>query len=208
MINRNCRLEERRAVAVFTGIAGQYVILIFANRIAAVVAAYAVGRIIGMIEGCGNPAVGRMTGVAIFATCNVGRILANSNGVVMARRAGTDHLRMINPVCRCKQDRAMAVLTNVAGQNMIEVFADRIATVVATKAISRNIGVIEIRRQPGHRGMAVVTIVTTGNVTRDFAGSDCAVMAGTASTDHLGVVNSDCGRPDRRIVAILAIVAG
>lgn len=117
-------------------------------------------------------------------------------------------MRMINSVCRREQDRVMAVLANVAGQNMIEVFADCIGTVVATKAISRNTGVIEIRRQPGHGRMAIVAIVATGNVGRVLAGSDCAVVTRATSANDLRVVNAVCGCPDRGIVAILANVAG
>ena len=59
---------------------------------------------------------------------------------------------------------------------MVGVFADRIGSIVATKAIVRNIGVIEIRRNPASRRVTVVAGVAAGDVSLILAGSDCAVV--------------------------------
>lgn len=56
--------------------------------------------------------------------------------------------------------------------------------------------------------MAIVTIVAAGNMTCILAGCNCAIVAGTASADDLGVVNAVCGCPERRVVTVLANVAG
>ena len=71
----------------------------------------------------------------------------------------------------------MAVLAQIAGRNVIGVFADRIGSIVATKTIVRNIGVIEIRGNPASRRMTVVTGVAAGDVALILAGRDCAVVA-------------------------------
>ena len=146
VIDRYCRLEKRCAVTIFANIARQYMVLIFANRIRPIVTANAIADVVRMIEGCRYPAIGRMTCVAIVARRDMGRILAHCDRVVMARRTGADHLRMIHPVGRSKQNRVVAVLTNVAGQDMIEIFADRVRAIMTAETITRDIGVIEICR--------------------------------------------------------------
>ncbi len=85
VVNRNNRLEERRAVAIFTDVAGQNVILVLANCIRAVVAINAIGRVVCMIEGCRYPSIGRMAGIAIVAAGNMGCVLADSDCVVVTR---------------------------------------------------------------------------------------------------------------------------
>ena len=72
---------------------------------------------------------------------------------------------------------------------MTAVFAGRFRAVVTADAITRDIGVIEIRRYPGHRRVAIVAIVTAGNVGRVFAGRNGAIVTGPAGTDHLRVIH-------------------
>lgn len=72
-------------MAIFANIAGPDVILVLANCIVTVVATNTIRRVIRMIEGCRYPSIGRMTGIAIVATCDVGWVLANRYGVVMTR---------------------------------------------------------------------------------------------------------------------------
>jgi hypothetical protein len=57
---------------------------------------------------------------------------------------------VVDRVCGGEQNRVVTVFAQIAGQNMIEAFACRIGTVMATEAIARDTGVIKIRRQPGH----------------------------------------------------------
>ena len=55
---------------------------------------------------------------------------------------------MIDLIGRCEQHGIVAVLANIAGRYMIDALANRIGSIVATEAIARNIGMIEIRRYP------------------------------------------------------------
>lgn len=91
---------------------------------------------------------------------------------------------------------------------MALVFSDRVRSVVAPKAISRDTGVIEICRQPGHGRMAIVTIIAAGNVALILASSDSAVVTRAASAYDLGMVNSVCRAPDCCVMAVLANIAG
>ena len=146
VINRNHRLEERRAMTVFADIACQNMILVFADCVRTVVAANAVGGVVCMIKRRRHPAVGCMAGVAVVTAGNMGRVLTESNRAVVAGRTRTDYLCVVHNVSGRKQDGIVAVLTKIAGEYVIKVFADRVCAIVATEAISRNIVVIEIRR--------------------------------------------------------------
>ena len=53
---------------------------------------------------------------------------------------------MVHPIGRRKQDGVVAVLAEVGDRYVIEVFAYRFRAIVATETITRNIGVIEVRR--------------------------------------------------------------
>ena len=78
--------------------------------------------------------------------------------------------------------------------------------VVAAEAVARDVGMVEICRQPGCGRMTVVAIVAACEVRRVFASRDCAVMAGEAGADDLGVVYRSCRRPGIDAVTILADV--
>ena len=62
VIDYHNRLKERCTVAIFTDVAGQYVILIFPNRVRTIVTTNAIARVVRMIKGCRYPAVGCMAG--------------------------------------------------------------------------------------------------------------------------------------------------
>ena len=53
---------------------------------------------------------------------------------------------MIHPISRRKQHGVVAILTEIAGQDVIEVFTKRIRAVMAAETVTRDIGVIEICR--------------------------------------------------------------
>ena len=102
----------------------------------------------------------------------------------------------------------MAALANVTGIYVTEVFARGIDAIVAFEAISSDIHMVEIGRNPGHCRMAVIAVTTAGNVRWVFAGCDRAVVAGEAGADDLGVVDGVGRRPGDTIVAILADIGG
>lgn len=176
VINYHNRLKERCTVAIFTDIAGQYVILIFPNRVRTIVTTNTIARVIRMIEGCWYPAVGCMAGIAVVAARDMGRVFADRDRIIVTGRAAADHLCVIHPIGRCKQDGIVAILTYVAGQYVIRIFANRIRAIVTSEAITRDVGVVEVCRQPGHRRMTGIAVVATGNVCRVFAACNVAVM--------------------------------
>ena len=176
VIDYHNRLKERCTVAIFTDVAGQYVILIFPSRVRTIVTTNTIARVIRMIEGCWYPAVGRMAGIAVVTARDMGRVFANRDRIVVTGRAGADHLCVIHPIGRRKQDGIVAILTYVAGQYVIRIFANRIHAIVTIEAITRDGGVVEVCRQPGHRRMTGIAIVATGDVRRVFAARNVAVM--------------------------------
>lgn len=89
---------------------------------------------------------------------------------------------------------------------MIRTLADCVRSVVATEAVTRNAGVIEIRGNPTDRCMTVVAGVTGGDVSLILAGRYRAVVAGRAGTHYLCVINHNCRLEKRRAMTILAYV--
>ena len=189
VIHRHGRLKQRGAVAIFTNVGGQYVIQIFPDRIRSIVTTDAIARDIGVIERCRNPAVGRMTIVASVAARNVRRILAQRDGAVMAGRTGTDYVCVIHPIGRRKKYGVMAILAKIIGQNVIDILANGIRSVVTAEAIAREIGVIDVRGYPGHRYVTIVASIATGDMCRILACRDSSIVTGHAGPDNLGVVH-------------------
>jgi len=89
---------------------------------------------------------------------------------------------------------------------MIHALANRIRSVMATEAVTRNAGVIEIRGKPADRCMTVVAGVTASDVSLIFACRYRAVVAGRAGTHYLSVINHNCRLEERRTMAVLAYV--
>ena len=69
---------------------------------------------------------------------------------------GINTIPEINQIGRRKQNGVVAVLAKIAGQNMIDILANRIRAVVTAEAVAREIGMIEVRRYPCHRRVAIV----------------------------------------------------
>jgi len=63
-----------------------------------------------------------MAVIAIVAATDMGRVLASSDRSIVARRACTDYLRVINRIRRLKERRVVTVFAHVARQNVILVF--------------------------------------------------------------------------------------
>jgi len=78
-----------------------------------IMAADAVASDIHMIKVGGYPAGRRMTVIAIFAAGNMGRVFAGCCDAVMARAAGTKHLRVIDSASGFKGHGAVAVFTDI-----------------------------------------------------------------------------------------------
>ena len=84
---------------------------------------------------------------------------------------------MVHQIGRRKQHRVVAILTDIAGQNMVYVLAGRVRAVVATNAIAGDTHVVEGCRYPAVGRMAIIAIVTTRDMGRVLADRDAAVVA-------------------------------
>ena len=110
---------------------------------------------------------------------------------------------MIDRNNRAPGRRAVTVLAHIRGQRMGRVLARRFGTVVATDAIVRDVGVIEVSGHPGNRRMTVIAIVATRDMRGMFTGSDDTVMAGETRADNLCVIDDVDRLPHNVVVAVL-----
>ena len=133
----------------------------------------------------------------------MGRVLTGRGDAVMTRTAGAQDVRVIDCEHRRKDISVVAVFTAVTGLDVCRVLAGRIHAVVAVNAISSDVQMIEIGRQPPRRGMAIVTRIFARQMIQVFARRDNAVMAGTARTDYLHVIDNVYRGEGIRIVAVL-----
>ncbi len=85
---------------------------------------------------------------------------------------------------------------------MGRILASSVGTVVAAGAITCDVHVVEIGRQPADCGVTIVAVVATVYVGWMLAGRDYAVMTCTTVSHHLGMVHGESGGPDIRRVAI------
>ena len=111
-------------MAVLTEIAGRYMIDIFTDRVRAIVTTEAVTRESRVINVRRNPAGGRVAVIAVVAARNVRRVFARRNRAVMAGQTGADNLGVVNRNRRLKECGAMAIFTDIGGENVIRVFPD------------------------------------------------------------------------------------
>ena len=102
----------------------------------------------------------------------------------------------------------MAVLAEIAGRYMINIFTDRVRAVVTTEAVTRESRVINIRRNPAGGRVAVVAVVATRNMRRVFARRNRAIMAGQTSADNLGVINHNRRLKECGAMAIFTDIGG
>jgi len=101
----------------------------------------------------------------------------------------------------------MAVFADVARLKMCHrVFARRVGTVMAAKAVTHDVDVIKIRGQPADGRVTVITIVAAIDMVRVFPGRLNAVMTGTAVADYLRVIDSKYRYPDVRRMTVFANV--
>ena len=98
----------------------------------------------------------------------------------------------------------MAVLTDIRRIHMRGVLAGGVSAIVATEAVSRDIGVVEDGRYPERAGMTVIALFARNNVARRFAGCPYSVVAGTAASRHCRVVHVRDRAPGGCCMATLA----
>ena len=126
----------------------------------------------------------------------------------MAGTTGTQHLGVIDYVGRCPDDIVVAIFANIGGLDVHRILARRAVAGVTRGAAADDTGMVEVRREPCHRGMAIITVIAAGDVGGILARSDNAVMAGTTGAQHLRVVDHVCRRPQVTVVAVLTDFGG
>lgn len=115
---------------------------------------------------------------------------------------------MINSNHRRPDIRVVAVLADVRCLNMRYGFTSRTNAIVAADAVSDDICVVEGRRPPRHCRVAIIAVIAARDMRRMLADCDNTIVAGATGTDHLGVINSEHGRENIRVVTIFTNVTG
>ena len=99
---------------------------------------------------------------------------------------------------------AVAILTHVCGQYVGGIFSGGVHTVVAVETAIDDIGMIEIRRNPGDRRVTVVAEFTALNMRGVLACCSGAVVTRVARSKDVQVVDRDGRVPEVGTVAVLA----
>ena len=92
---------------------------ILARGVQPIVAAYAIARDVQMVEGRRSPCNCRVAIVAGFAANKVCRVLASRCYAIVTGVAGAGDLRMVNGKYGRKYIGVVAILTNIAGLNVL-----------------------------------------------------------------------------------------
>ena len=100
--------------------------------------------------------------------------------------------------------RTVAVLTNIAGLQVRTVLTGCIDAVMATKAASRDIRMVEYCGQPGAGLVTIVTLVTGNDVTGGLAGGNEVVMTRITAARHRRMIHECHRAPCVRRVTVTA----
>jgi len=92
----------------------------------------------------GRPCIRRVAHVAGYRSVEVTRVLTRRRHAVVTVRTRAEHLGMIDGKYRREHIRRVAVFTDVRRLHMRRVFTGGVCAVMAAKAISGNVHVIEI----------------------------------------------------------------
>ena len=171
---------RRPRVAVVTILANvgcQHMRRRFAGRLDAVVATAAIVDDTDMVKVRGTPGIGGVAVVTSIAAIDMGRMLTRCDHAVVTGIAGSHHLRVIYRIYRHPYIGVVAVLADVAGLDVGRVLALRLCTVMAAEAVSDNIYMVEVSRNPASRCVTIIAGVTAGYVRRILAGGSHAIVA-------------------------------
>ncbi len=185
MIDHHHGREHAGVVTVFTYIRRLRMPRILAYRVRSVVAIDAIAGDSRVVEERRQPASSGMAVVTGIAAGNMRRRLADSNYTVVTGITGSHYLGVIHCHHGGKHVRCVTVLADIRCLNVCRILANRVRAIVTAGAVTGDIHVIEIRRQPADRTVTVVAGVTARNMRRMFANCGDAIVAGVACTDHL-----------------------
>jgi len=208
MVNSGHRFPDVCAVAVLADVGCLYVCGALAGSIGTVVTAETIVDDVCVIKVRRCPCDCCVAVVTIVATGYMRWVFAGCRNAVMARATGADDLRVINGIHRYPDVGRVAVFADIARLYMRRGFARSIRAVVAAGAITGDVYVVEVRRQPANGRMTIVAVVAAVDMTLVLAGGDNAVVAGAAGANHLCVVDRVHRHPDVRRMTIFADIAG
>lgn len=177
---------------------------ILAGRFDTVVATHAVAGDIEMVEIGGQPPNRRMAVVAICAAADVSCMFACRRHAVMAGTARTQNLRVIDRDDGNERNRTVTVFADVACLHVCRVFAGRGSAVMATYAIIKKAGVVEIRGEPACRIVTIFAPIPGRDVCWGLSGCLEAIVTTDAVSAQGRMVDKIDDGPVRRNVAIRA----
>ena len=89
--------------------------------------------------------------IAGITTRDMRWMFARCDDAVMTAQASADYLGVINGEDRRKNVGVVAVLADIAGLNVCQVFADGIDIVMAVNTLANDIQMVKVGRQPTYR---------------------------------------------------------
>ena len=132
------------------------------------------------------------------------RCLAGRGCSIVAGKAGTNDIGMIDTYDRCPASSTVTVFTQGAGLYVGRVFAGGGAAVVTTGTTAGDAVVVEDRTRPAIGVVAIVAGVTGSKMVRCLAGRRGAIVAGKAGAKHSSMIDS-CDRcPASSTVTVFA----
>jgi len=112
-----------------------------------------------------------------------------SGDTVVAGRAATQYLQMIDAIDRRPRKCGVAIFANIGRGYVIDRFARCGYAAMAGEASAADAAVLENRRNPRRCAMAIVALIAGWQVRWQFAVSFAAVMATDAGTYRLEVID-------------------
>lgn len=183
------------AVAILANIRRLYMKRALAGRVRAVVTTHAVVHNIGMVKISWHPGDRRVAVIAVIAAGYVGWVFTDGCKAIVAGITGTANLRVVDGVGWHPDVGRVTVFADLRRLDMGRVFAGCVGTIVATGAITRDVYVVKIRRQPANSGVTVIAVVAAIDMCRVLASCGQSIMTGATCADCLGVINGENGVP-------------
>lgn len=157
-----------------------------------------------MIESRRHPRSGRVAQVTGVVADDMVRRLTSCYHAIMAAIAGANDIRMIDPYHRGPSRIAVTILADIVGLDVGAVLTGYRGTIVATRTVSRYIGVIEIRRNPALGCMAIATLIYTYDMIRGLTCRSNAVVAVRTGALDVSMIDPGHGYPAVSAVAGVA----
>ncbi len=202
------RRETRYVMAVLADVARCYVSGRLTDGIDTVMAADAIACDVVVIEVGRQPRQCRVAVVTRVAARDMVRRFPGDNRVVVAARAGSNDLQVIDLHGRRESHDRVTVFAYIGCSDVIRRLADRVDAIVAVEAVARNVVVIEVGRSERDGRVAVLAIVSARYVSGVLAECGNAVVAAAARADYLKMIDLPDGRKANYRMTVLTDVCG